>query len=182
VRYFKINFLPGRSFYDDPHFDEELTEWTATIADLRVHGTTHERPIDRFEREKASLVPTTAQPSFRLEMSLVRVVANDYLVTLDTNRYSVPFRLIGRTVEVKRRDGRVIVLHQGELVAEHEELPGRHQVRVLPEHGPGAIARNGRKPRPGPADGNAGRWSDIPVEVRDLAIYDSLTHGPGGLQ
>ncbi|MGH2621257.1 MAG: IS21 family transposase [Anaerolineales bacterium] len=181
VRYFKINFLPGRSFYDDLHFDEQLAEWTATIADLRLHGTTHERPIDRFQREKASLVVTASQPPFRLEMSLLRVVANDYLVTLDTNRYSVPFRLLGRSVEVKRREGRVLILCQGELVAEHEELPGRHQVRVLPEHGPGAIARNGRRPRSGPAQGDRGRWADLPVEVRDLAIYDTLSRNPGGL-
>jgi transposase len=180
VRYCKINFLPGRSFYDDLHFGEQLVQWTATVADLRLHGTTHERPIDRFERERAYLAVTASQPPFRLEMSLVRVVANDYLVSLDTNRYSVPFRLIGRTVEVKRREGRVIVLHRGEVVAEHAELPGRYQVRVLPEHGPGPIARNGRKPRSRSADGQGGSWSDVPVEVRDLALYEALSQNPGG--
>jgi transposase len=180
VRYFKINFLPGRSFYDDLHFAEEVAEWTATIADRRLHGTTHERPIDRFDREKAFLVPTLGQPSFRLEMSLVRVVANDYLVSLDTNRYSVPFRLIGRTVEVKRSEGRVIVLHRGEVVAQHAELPGRHQVRVLPEHGPGAIARNGRQRRSPPGNGRGGHWPEVPVEVRDLALYEALSQSPGG--
>ena len=45
VKYFKGNFLPGREFVDDVHLDEALGEWMATIADVRLHGTTHERPL-----------------------------------------------------------------------------------------------------------------------------------------
>ena len=56
---------PRRAFIDQLDFDEQLAEWNATIADLREHGTTHERPIDRFERERAHLIDTRAQPSFR---------------------------------------------------------------------------------------------------------------------
>src|SRR4029453_4480947 len=33
VKYFKGNFLPGRSFLDDVDLSEQLTEWSATIAD-----------------------------------------------------------------------------------------------------------------------------------------------------
>lgn len=180
VKYFKRNFLPGRAFYDDLHFSEEIAEWMDTIADRRVHGTTHERPIDRFQRERASLVPTLGQPSFRLETRLVRVVASDFLVSVDTNRYSVPFRLIGRTGEVQRCQGRILIRHQGALVAEHEELPGRHALRILPEHGPGAIAHHGRKARTASADRGGGAWSDISVDVRDLALYDTLLPNAGG--
>lgn len=50
VKYFRRNFLPGRRFRDDLDFREQLEEWTATVADVRVHGTTHERPLDRFAR------------------------------------------------------------------------------------------------------------------------------------
>ena len=105
VKYFKRNFLAGRRFRDDLDFNEQLAEWTATVADVRVHGTTHERPIDRFARERDALIPAPAGRAFRLEAPLTRVVATDYLVTVDTNRYSVPFTLIGQPVEVLRRDG-----------------------------------------------------------------------------
>lgn len=182
VKYLKINFLPGRVFYDDLHFGEALTEWTATIADQRVHGTTHERPIDRFARERGCLVPTAAQPSFRLEVCQQRVVATDFLVSLDANRYSVPFRLIGRTVEVQRREGRVVIRHRGAIVAEHDELAGRHQVRILPAHGPGAIARTTRQPRGACALAHARPLGDVPVEVRDLAVYEALAQPGRGQQ
>jgi len=181
VKYVKGNFLPGRAFYDDQHLAEELLGWMTTIADQRIHGTTHERPIDRFTSEQAALLPTASQPPYRLEATYPRVVADDFLVNLDTNRYSVPFRLIGRTVQVQRKAGRVRITYQSAVVAEHEELLGHHQMRLLPEHGPGAIARNPRQPRLRQVDRPQRTWADdLSVEVRDLAVYDAWAAQAGG--
>src|SRR5215470_11100569 len=117
VKYFRRNFLPGRSFIDQDDFQEQLDEWTTTIADIRIHGTTHERPIDRFARERNLLLSLAGRPSFQLEAPRSRIVADDYLVAVDTNRYSVPFTLIGRVVEVVRRGDELRVLHRGAVVA-----------------------------------------------------------------
>jgi transposase len=173
VKYFKGNFLPGREFVDDVHLHEQLAEWMATIADVRIHGTTHERPIDRFAQEQPVLLPTASQPSFRLEAPLARIVADDWLVSVDTNRYSVPFLLIGQPVEVHRRNGRLRILHRGALVAEHSELCGKHQVRILPEHGPGASARTARRQHSTPSPPRSTVPATV-VEIRDLAVYDAL--------
>ena len=173
MKYFKGNFLPGREFVDDRHLHEQLTEWMATIADVRLHGTTHERPIDRFAREQPALLPTAGQPSFRLEAPLARIVADDYLVSVDTNRYSVPFTLIGQPVEVHRRHGVLQFFHRGVPVAEHPELDGKHHLRILPEHGPGACARTARQRHSTPA-GTRALAAPTVVEVRDLAVYDAL--------
>ena len=121
VKYFKRNFLPGRTFVDEQDLREQLGQWQAEIADVRMHGTTHERPADRFARERPHLIATTGQPGFRLEASQPRRVAEDYLVSFETNRYSVPFTLIGQTVEVTRRGSRLHMAHGGHLVAEHDE-------------------------------------------------------------
>ncbi len=99
--------------------------------------------------------------------------------SLDTNRYSVPFRLIGRTVEVQRREGRVVIRYQGQVVAEHEEFRGRHQVRLLPEHGPGAVARNPRQARRQGVERPVSPWTIPVVDVRDLAIYDACAQAGG---
>jgi transposase len=173
VKYFKRNFLPGRTFIDDHDLMEQVRQWEQDIADVRVHGTTHERPADRFAQERTTLIATTGQPGFRLEASQPRRVAEDYLVSFETNRYSVPCRLIGQTVEVSRRPGRVLISHRGQLIAEHPELGGKYQMRILPEHGPGALARVTRQRRSAPRS-NAARGGDPDVEVRDLAIYDAL--------
>ncbi|HKY32956.1 MAG TPA: IS21 family transposase [Candidatus Polarisedimenticolia bacterium] len=173
VKYFKGNFLAGREFVDDLDLHEQLLEWMATVADVRIHGTTHERPLDRFTQERAVLVPTRGQPSFRLEAPLARLVADDWLVSVDTNRYSVPFTLVGQAVEVHRRNGRLQILHRGTLVAEHAESVGRHQLRILPEHGPGASARTARQRHSTPPARRATASPPV-VEVRDLAVYDAL--------
>jgi transposase len=175
VKYFKRNFLPGREFTDELDLREQLQRWQTEIADVRIHGTTHERPCDRFQREQPHLVATAGQPGFRLEASQPRIVAEDYLVSFEANRYSVPFTLIGQIVEVARRGDRLQMWHRGTVVAEHEALVGKYQVQILPEHGPGAIARNPRHPRSTPVSHGAGRRPALPeVEIRDLAVYEAV--------
>lgn len=142
VKYVKRNFLPGRSFRDLDDFNAQLAAWQADVADVRVHGTTHQRPLDRFAEEASMLIPTGTQPSFLQAMVRSRVVADDWLVAIDANRYSVPFWLIGQTVEVVREGGCFVIRHQGQVVASHPVLAGRAQLSAQPEHGPGAVARN----------------------------------------
>jgi transposase len=175
VKYVKRNFVPGRSFHDLDDFNAQLLQWVQEVADVRVHGTTHQRPIERFAEEAAALVPTASQASFLQAMVRERVVADDWLVSIDANRYSVPCRLIGKTVQVVRAGGLWQIRYRGELVAEHPVLADRHQLSIRPEHGPGASARNARQrygttsapaPLPGPQDES--------VEVRDLSIYEQM--------
>jgi len=178
VKYVKRNFLPGRAFVDFLDFSEQLLQWNHEIADVRLHGTTHERPIDRFAAEQPHLLPVSGQPSFRLEARFTRMVADDFLVSFETNRYSVPFTLIGQSVEVHRRAGEIRIFHAGRLVASHPELCGKYQLHVLPEHGPGALARNPRQrsSTPPPSVHGAAPWT-LQVEVRDLAAYETLCTG-----
>ncbi len=174
VKYVKRNFLPGRTFVDLVDFQAQLDEWNATIADCRLHGTTHELPTARFERERGQLVPLAGHRSFQQEARVSRIVAEDYLVSLATNRYSVPFRLIGQRVEVQRRGDTVHIFHCDREVATHPVLSGTHQFRILPEHGPGASARTARQRRSTWRD-PASPPSALPeVEVRDLACYEAL--------
>lgn len=176
VKYWRRNFLPGRSFRDDDDLAAQLTAWMAEVADVRVHGTTHQRPIDRFVAEQPALMATGGHPSFQLEATQARIVPTDYLIAFEANRYSVPFTLIGQTVDVRRRHGQVEISHRGRLVACHPELPGRYQLAILPEHGPGAIARTARQRHATPP-----LVSPPPVmpavEIRDLACYDALSAG-----
>ena len=176
VKYVKRNFLPGRAFVDIVDFTEQLDEWNATIADTRVHGTTHEVPLKRFDRERPHLLPTHRQPSFLTDAKVSRIVARDWLVSFRTNRYSVPFGLIGKAVAVQAREGMVRITHREHPVAEHCLCIGHHELVIKPEHGPGAVARNARTRYANrPETGADPRQLD--VEIRDLALYDALADG-----
>ena len=175
VKYLKRNFLAGRSFIDLADAREQWGQWNATVADVRVHGTTHQPPLTRFADEALHLLPRATRPGFKLEARFPRIVADDFLVSLDTNRYSVPFTLIGHAVEVERRAGRVWIHHRGKLVAEHIELPGRHGLVVLPEHGPGPAVRNARQRRATSSTTTPIMTREaLTVEQRDLTTYDAL--------
>lgn len=175
VKYVKGNFLPGRAFRDLDDFNEQLRTWQAEIADVRIHGTTHELPIVRFEREATALTPLVKRAGFLAAMPRKRVVASDWLVAIDTNRYSVPWRLIGATVEVFRVGGHWQIRHRGAVVAEHPVGEGRYRLSVSPEHGPGAAARNARVRYADTALHTVQQVANEQfalVEQRDLAVYE----------
>lgn len=70
-------FLPGRTCVEVVDCQAQLDEWNATIADCRLHGTTHEPPIVRVERERGQLVSLAGQRGFQQEARVSRIVAED---------------------------------------------------------------------------------------------------------
>lgn len=134
VKYVKRNALAGRDFESFGAMEAHLVKWMAE-ADARVHGTTHERPLDRFEREeKAALRPLPARVLPRRQQRLKRKVANDALVDVDTVRYSVPHRLVRESVEVQVGEAEVRLFHAGKLVATHARGKEPHGRVVDPAH------------------------------------------------
>lgn len=172
VKYLKRNFAPGRSYRDLDDFNAQLMDWLIRVADVRLHGTTHQRPIDRFADEAGALVATASQASFLQAMVRDRIVAEDWLVSIDGNRYSVPFDFIGRTVQVVREGGHWVIRHRGAVIARHGVLAGRAQLSIDAAHAPTAR----RKPPPAAQAPQPRPVIEQEVEVRDLSVYEQLAH------
>lgn len=120
VKYVKRNGLAGREFASFAVLETHLVAWMAE-ADQRIHGTTHEAPLLRFDREeRQALRPLPSLPLPVREQRLQRRVAHDALVDVDTVRYSVPHRLVRDTVEVVVGEREVRIFRGTELVAQHE--------------------------------------------------------------
>src|SRR5215203_2743511 len=133
VGYVKKNAIAGRSFASWAAMEAHLAWWMREVADRRLHGTTGEPPITRFARdEAAALRPIDGRPPFRQRRELARRVQSDCAIEVDTNAYSVPWRLIGERVQVTVVDGWVRIFHLGREVAVHAEAAGRHQRLVEP--------------------------------------------------
>ncbi len=63
IRYLRENFFYGRTFASDEDLNAQASSWLEGTANVRVHGTTGERPADRFERdERQALRPLAAGP------------------------------------------------------------------------------------------------------------------------
>jgi transposase len=175
VKYVKRNALAGRRFGSWEALNEWLVTWCVTVADQRMHGTTHEKPIERFVSE--GLTPAN-RPAYRYEQVRVRKVPADALVSIAAARYSVPVQYVGQTVSVHEGATEYQIFHDTRLIARHEKS-ARHSVVMDPEHYRGLI-RNGKlsnapsPPRWDPAYLGLGE-----VTVRDLSIYERLSQ-PGG--
>lgn len=104
------------------------------MADVRIHGATAESRALRFERdERQTLVSLMAKAPFLQVQELSRRVYTDACIELDTNRNSVPWKLIGEAVTVVAADQQVRVLYAGDEVACHAEPAApRHRRRAQP--------------------------------------------------
>ena len=103
VRYVKQNALAGRA--DDLlRFEDYLAlapTWRDRVANMRLHETTHERPIDRFMQEGALLRPLPAIP-FDTDEVVPAVVSPHARIAFDGNRYSVPPQFVRRPITLRQ--------------------------------------------------------------------------------
>jgi transposase len=65
IRYLKGNFLLGLDLTASrlETLNRDVLAWLRDVADVRVHGTTHERPCDRWPAEQAVLQPLSSRPT-----------------------------------------------------------------------------------------------------------------------
>jgi transposase len=118
VKYVKRNALAGREFPSFAALEAHLASWMERV-DGRVHGTTNEVPLARFETEKHALLPLPSAQILVRNRRLRRKVSNDAYVDVDTVRYSVPHALVGTGVEVEVGELRVRIYAGAKLVADH---------------------------------------------------------------
>jgi transposase len=176
VKYVKRNALAGRRFASFAELEAHLESWTREIADEREHGTTGESPRLRFERDEASrLRPCNGRPPFEQARELSRRVSNDCSVEVDTNAYSVPWRLLGERVRVVVAGGVVRVVHGEREVAVHAVRHGRRERATDPAHFAGI---SGRPQVVQPSELTLQEpVPEASVLLRSLAEYDAAAGG-----
>jgi hypothetical protein len=149
--YIDNNFLAGREFSDWAHLNREARAWCDKV------NATHKRslrasPRELFAKERQHLVPL---PVFVPEVYQLheRIVDSEGYVTVHANRYSAPWRLIGRRLEVRETKDRVQLYDGPRCVGSHERLPEHVDTRVtLPEHRPPRGAKVFTREAPSPEE------------------------------
>jgi transposase len=118
VHYTKRNALAGRQWKDVHEANAHLVHWVRDVAGVRDHGTTHEKPLARFEVEKADLKPL---PATRYEISVWKSAKlhPDCHVVFEEAYYSAPHRLVGQKVLVRALPTRLEIYHEHVLLATH---------------------------------------------------------------
>ncbi|MFC1629575.1 IS21 family transposase [Gemmatimonadota bacterium] len=138
VGYVKQSFLTGRCFTDLRDLNHQLDQWIDTVANVRDHGTTKERPIDRYREELPHLGASTAVPSWDTRPVEIRRVPADCHISYEGVLYSVDPVAVGGSVVVRASGENVgdtfSAYHDGDLVAVHRRAPKGSRSITLPEH------------------------------------------------
>ncbi len=122
----EINFLPGRRFSSWDDLNHQARHWCENTANQKPKRSIGMSPEAAYVLEKPYLLPLPGYlpPVYQ---AFSRIVDVEGYVYLDTNRYSVPERLIGKQVEVYKYPDEVKVLFRHREVAEHPRLVGKRQ-------------------------------------------------------
>ena len=141
VGYVKRSGLAGHRFDTWGQMESHLEWWNREIADLRIHGTTGEQPLLRFQRAEAgALLALNGKPSYLAEQEFSRRVAKDCCVQVEGNWYSVPAALVRQNVMVQIRDQQVLIRQGGRIVARHSRQAANHRIRqVIAGHWAGLV-------------------------------------------
>jgi len=139
--YIRSNFFLGRSFDGLDDLNRQARHWLDHIAHVRIHGTTHERPVDRFKAERASLHALPAKAYHTLE-TVYRTATRDCVISYGGNFYSVPARHAGRRhLRVEVSSSELAIYHNAEFIARHRICQGRHHRIMDPKHLEGMVPK-----------------------------------------
>lgn len=134
VRYVKRSALAGRvaELLTWEDYQRLAPQWRDEVANIRLHATTKQRPIDRFQQELPHLRPLPPLP-FDTDEAVPVVVTPLARVRYDGNRYSVPPALVRKPVTLRANASEVWVVDQGREVARHPRCYEKGQLIRRPE-------------------------------------------------
>lgn len=133
VGYVKKNFLAGLELPDFAALQPAATLWMDTVANVRMHESTHQRPVEQFEEERAHLKRLNPAGFDLARVKTVRAT-KQFRVPLDSNHYSVPARYAGQRLTLKAYADRVCIYDHDQLVVRHPRSMDRHHDIEDPEH------------------------------------------------
>lgn len=139
IKYVRGNFLAGKSLISWPQIQIEASRWRDEMANVRIHGTTRERPIDRFEKEKPHLQKL---PDKEYDPSIIKTLraTSQALVYFDGNAYSVPYQFAYKGLILKASTYEVFIFNGADLVSKHRRSFERGVVVEDPKHFEGILA------------------------------------------
>ena len=148
VGFVKKNLLAGLELPDFAAMQPAAALWVDTVANVRNHRETHQRPIDRFEDERAHLLPLNPAGFDLARVCTVRAT-KQFRVPLDSNHYTVPSRYAGLQLTLKAHADRVCIYDGDQLIARHPRSMDRHKDIEDPDHEKHLLAqrKTGREQR-----------------------------------
>lgn len=140
VGYVKKNFLHGLDLPAFSGLNPAAQQWRDTVANVRIHRETAQKPVALFEKEKSAL---KALPPHPYDCALIQPThaTRCCRVTFQANRYSVPHLYASQKLTLKIYPDQLFIFHQEKLVATHPRSYDRRQNIANPDHAKELLAQ-----------------------------------------
>ncbi len=173
VKYVRGNLWPSIRFTDDADLNRQALQWCDGVANRRLHGTTHQVPLELLAAEQSRLGKLPERAALAPYLREDRLVARDGYVSWEGSRYGVHWQWAGSTVQVGQRMGTVEIWSGDQLLAVHPRGQSAGQRFTLPGQWEGLPNADGCPQKEALA-------VQVPVgevERRSLEVYDLAAAG-----
>ena len=130
--YIENNFLAGREFDDMEDLNNRGDQWRWNKANIRIHGTLKQKPMDRLRREMPYLKRLPRDIADIMIKEVDRKINIDFCVVIDNIRYSTDPHLIDETAKVKLFRDHLEIWVNKKFHCRH--VYSKKSRNVLPEH------------------------------------------------
>lgn len=142
VKYLRYNFMEGeaykKTFKSIDELNQKVWSWLDNIANNRIHSTTKERPIDRWNKERDKLFITKDYPLYQNNILTSRRASQNSMVTFKRSSYWVPNCYARKKIDIIEinNNGSITLrfLYRGSKIIEYlaSNKPGEW---ILPKNG-----------------------------------------------
>ena len=137
------NFLHGLELTDFSTIQASAQVWLDTIANLRIHGQTQQRPVDLLAQERPHLGRLNPHP-YDIALTSSSVASSQFRITLTPISIPSPSAYAHRRLTVKAYPDRICIYFDNQLIARHARRYGRHEDIEDPTTPRGLIAQRSR--------------------------------------
>ena len=134
IRYIRDSFFAAREFTTLDELNDQAQRWSSETADQRPWPQDRGQKVHEAFAEEAKSLRTLPEHPFVAEAHVEARVGRTPYVRFDLNDYSVPHTLVRKRVEVLATVERVRVVHDREVVADHERCYDKGQQVERREH------------------------------------------------
>jgi transposase len=139
VKYVRYNFWPGRKFKDFNDLCEQSQVWLRETANRREHRATRRIPELVFEAEEKATLASLRPDGYETDEVFTKEVPPNFHLTYQTNRYSVPWTMVGQAVTVRVCENFLRFFYNAKQITQHQRCYGKHLDITKPGHSEGLL-------------------------------------------
>ena len=131
VGYVRKSFINGRKLEPFELLNLEVRSWLDDVANIRIHGTTDQKPQDLLASENLKKLPIHP---YDCTVKLTAKINKMYRIRYDTNTYSVPAEYVYEDAIVEVSCTAIRIWAKDRMIAEHPRCFARHKDINNPQH------------------------------------------------